>query len=104
MLTALRRDTDDWTWTAATIGHRAADLQLATGAPVMPIGGFAGSDPAPTLHRFEADVLAHRVHWYVPSSGGSGDARLIDAWVRTHGRPVGQGRSEIYDLSAVAAP
>ena len=89
VLTRLRTDTDDWTWTAATIGHKAAVLQLASGAPVMPIGGFAGSDPAPTLSRFEADVLAHRVHWYVPSGAGTGDARRIDAWARAHGRPVG---------------
>jgi 4-amino-4-deoxy-L-arabinose transferase-like glycosyltransferase len=101
-LSRLRDDTDDWTWTAATIGHRAADLQLATGAPVMPIGGFAGSDPAPTLARFQADVYAHRLHWYVPSRGGSGDARRIDAWVRAHGRPVGTGQGELYDLSGVS--
>ena len=100
-LARLRDDTDDWTWTAATIGHRAADLQLATRAPVMPIGGFAGSDPAPTLTRFEADVYAHRLHWYVPSRDGSGDARRIDAWVRAHARPVGSGPAELYDLSAV---
>jgi 4-amino-4-deoxy-L-arabinose transferase-like glycosyltransferase len=102
-LTLLRHDTDDWTWTAATIGHRAADLQLAAGAPVMPIGGFAGADPAPTLARFEADVYAHRLHWYVPSPGGSGDARRIDAWARAHGRPVGHGPAQLYDLSAVTA-
>jgi 4-amino-4-deoxy-L-arabinose transferase-like glycosyltransferase len=101
-LSLLRDDTDDWTWNAATIGHRAADLQLATGAPVMPIGGFAGSDPAPTLAGFEADVYAHRLHWYVPSRSGSGDARRIDAWVREHGRPVGTGSAELYDLSAVS--
>jgi hypothetical protein len=100
-MTRLRDDTDDWTWDAATIGHRAADLQLATGAPVMPIGGFAGSDPSPTLARFQADVYAHRLHWYVPSRGGSGDARRIDVWVRAHARAVGNGPAELYDLSAV---
>jgi 4-amino-4-deoxy-L-arabinose transferase-like glycosyltransferase len=102
-MTLLRDDTDDWTWNAATIGHRAADLQLATGAPVMPIGGFAGADPAPTLARFEADVYAHRLHWYVPSRGGSGIARRIDAWARAHGRPIGTGSAKLYDLSEVNA-
>lgn len=102
-LTLLRDDTDDWTWTAATIGRRAADLQLAAGAPVMPIGGFAGADPAPTLARFRADVLAHRVHWYLPSAAGTGDARRIDAWVRAHGRAVGEGRTRLYDLSTITA-
>jgi len=98
----IRQDPDDWTWAAATIGHRAADLQLASGAPVMPVGGFAGADPAPTLPRFEADVSAHRVHWYVPSAGGTGAARDIDAWARAHGRPVVVGRTTLYDLSGLA--
>lgn len=103
-MTLLRDDTDDWTWTAATIGHEAADLQLAAGAPVMPIGGFAGNDPSPTPARFEAEVLAGRVHWYVPSAAGTGPARSIDSWVRAHGRPVHAGRTVLYDLSAVGVP
>jgi hypothetical protein len=31
-------------------------LQLASDTPVMAIGGFVGSDPAPTLSQFQADV------------------------------------------------
>jgi hypothetical protein len=103
VVSLLRDDPDDWTWTAATIGHRASDLQLASGAPVMPIGGFAGADPAPTLARFEADVSAHRVHWYVPSAAGTGPARSIDAWARAHGRAVTAGRTMVYDLSGIAS-
>ena len=102
-MTLLRDDADDWRWNAAIIGHRAADLQLATGAPVMPIGGFAGADPAPTLARFQAEVYAHRLHWYVPSRGGSGIARRIDAWARAHGRAIGTGSAQLYDLSGVTA-
>ena len=69
----------------------------------MPIGGFAGADPAPTLARFEADVSAHRVHWYVPGAGGTGVARSIDTWARAHGRPVAAGGTTLYDLSGIAS-
>ena len=92
-LALLRDDTDDWTWTAAAVGHRADDLQLAAGAPVMPIGGFAGHDPAPTLAEFQADVAAHRVHWFVAGpTSRHGPAAAITAWVRTAPRPSTRGR------------
>jgi 4-amino-4-deoxy-L-arabinose transferase-like glycosyltransferase len=99
----LRRDTDDWTWTAATVGRRAADLQLAAGAPVMPIGGFFGRDAAPTLSQFERDVRAHRIHWYVPGLHGRGSAVRIDRWVRRHASAVRVGGTTIYDLAGLAS-
>ena len=99
----LRRDTDDWTWTAATVGRRAADLQLAVGAPVMPIGGFFGRDPAPTLAQFQADVRAHRIHWYVPGLHGSGPAPQIDGWVRRNAPSVQAGAAVAYDLAGLAS-
>jgi len=103
LVRTLRRDTDDWTWTAATVGRRAADLQLAAGAPVMPIGGFFGRDPAPTLSQFQADVRAHRIHWYVPGLVGRGAAVQIDGWVRAHARTVRVGSTTVYDLAGLAA-
>jgi hypothetical protein len=102
LVRALRRDTDDWTWTAATVGRRAADLQLAAGAPVMPIGGYFGRDPAPTLREFQADVRAHRIHWYVPGLVGSGPAVRIDRWVRAHAPSVRVRSTTIYDLAGLA--
>jgi 4-amino-4-deoxy-L-arabinose transferase-like glycosyltransferase len=98
----LRRDSGDWTWTAATVGRRAADLQLAAGAPVMPIGGFFGRDPAPTLARFRADVRAHRIHWYVPGMVGGGPAVQISRWVRAHAPAVRVGGTTVYDLAGLA--
>jgi 4-amino-4-deoxy-L-arabinose transferase-like glycosyltransferase len=99
----LRRDSDDWTWVAATVGRRAAELQLAARAPVMPIGGFFGRDPAPTLTQFEADVRAHRIHWYVPGLVGRGPARQIDRWVRGNAPAVRVGTVTVFDLAGLAA-
>src|SRR4051812_48628017 len=40
----------DYTWIAAAIGSQSASgYQLATQQAVMPVGGFNGSDPSPTL-------------------------------------------------------
>jgi 4-amino-4-deoxy-L-arabinose transferase-like glycosyltransferase len=102
LIRVLRRDSDDWTWVAATVGRHAAELQLAAGAPVMPIGGFFGRDPAPTLTQFEGDVRAHRIHWYVPGLVGRGPARQIDRWVRRHAPAVRVGAATVYDLAGLA--
>ncbi|MCZ9338136.1 glycosyl transferase, partial [Streptomyces sp. TRM76130] len=43
----LETDADDYTWVAAAVGaQNAASYQLATGSPVMAIGGFNGTDPS----------------------------------------------------------
>jgi 4-amino-4-deoxy-L-arabinose transferase-like glycosyltransferase len=59
-------------WTAATDGSdSAASMELATGGiPVMAIGGFRGTDPAPSLARFEKLVAEHKIHYYVAGDGG----------------------------------
>jgi 4-amino-4-deoxy-L-arabinose transferase-like glycosyltransferase len=61
-------------WTAATDGSdSAASMELATGGtPVMAIGGFRGTDPAPSLAKFEKLVAAHKIHYYVAGGGGFG--------------------------------
>jgi len=54
---------------------------------VMPIGGFNGSDPSPTLAQFQAYVESGQIHWFIGggmgmgSDGGSSAASEIAAWV-----------------------
>jgi 4-amino-4-deoxy-L-arabinose transferase-like glycosyltransferase len=61
-----------YVWAAATDGSdSAASMELATGGvPVMAIGGFRGTDPAPSLAEFEKLVAAHKIHYYVAGGGG----------------------------------
>jgi 4-amino-4-deoxy-L-arabinose transferase-like glycosyltransferase len=63
-----------YTWTAATNGaDSAASMELATGGvPVMAIGGFRGTDPAPSLAQFEKLVSEHKIHYYVAGGGIGG--------------------------------
>jgi 4-amino-4-deoxy-L-arabinose transferase-like glycosyltransferase len=63
-----------YTWAAATEGSdTAASMELATGGvPVMAIGGFRGTDPAPSLAEFQKLVAAHQIHYYVAGGGGFG--------------------------------
>jgi hypothetical protein len=73
----LKTGASRYTWAAATDGaDSAASMELAAGGvPVMAIGGFRGTDPAPSLARFEALVSAHRIHYYVAGGAGGGFAR-----------------------------
>ena len=89
---------------AATGSNVAAGFQLATGYPVMPIGGFNGSDPSPTLAQFEKYVRAGEIHWYVVSpvnhsNGGSSSSAKISDWVTTNYTPITMGGIRFYDLT-----
>jgi 4-amino-4-deoxy-L-arabinose transferase-like glycosyltransferase len=105
VIAALSADADQYTWVAATIGsNNAAGYQLATGLPVMPIGGFNGSDPSPTLAQFQQYVAAGRIHYFVGGSGfnangGSRTAQEIASWVGRTFSASTIGGVTFYDLT-----
>jgi 4-amino-4-deoxy-L-arabinose transferase-like glycosyltransferase len=93
-------------WAAATISSTsAASLELGSnGVPVMAIGGFTGSDPAPTLAQFEKLVSAREIHYFVSSGAGgpggsSGSGSQITAWVKAHFTAKTVGGMTVYDLT-----
>jgi hypothetical protein len=99
-------------WVAAVVGANAASgYQLASGDPVMAIGGFNGTDPSPTLAQFQADVAAGRVHYFIAGGGGFGpggrggssDANAIASWVeQTFSSQTVDGVT-VYDLTSSGA-
>jgi 4-amino-4-deoxy-L-arabinose transferase-like glycosyltransferase len=92
----------DHRWAAATVGAgTAAELQLATGRPVMPIGGFIGLDPTPSLARFQEYVRMGLVHYLVAAPGPVGHE--ITAWVAALYFPIAVDGLVVYDLSSPAA-
>ncbi|WP_433760368.1 glycosyltransferase family 39 protein [Nocardia sp. CA-135398] len=106
LLTANARS---YTWVAATVGSTAAaDYQLATDGAVMPIGGFSGGDPAPTLAQFQNYVSQGRIHYYLASAFANGapgsstttEGTKITQWVRDHYRAVEVDGVTVFDLTA----
>ncbi|MFD0022700.1 ArnT family glycosyltransferase [Streptomyces sp. NPDC058382] len=104
----LTANADDYTWSAAAIGSQnAASYQLATGDPVMAIGGFNGSDPSPTLAQFKKYVEDGRIHYFISSGegggggmgGSSGTSSKISAWVEANFKKVTAGSATFYDLT-----
>ncbi|HEY5515359.1 MAG TPA: hypothetical protein VIK12_04045 [Pengzhenrongella sp.] len=105
----LLKDADSYTWVAATVGaNSAAGYQLATEESVMPIGGFNGSDPSPTLAAFKADVAAREIHYFIggggfgQSSGGSSTSSEISAWVTATFTAQDVDGVTVYDLTQPA--
>ncbi|WP_196804753.1 MULTISPECIES: ArnT family glycosyltransferase [unclassified Arthrobacter] len=53
-------------WAGATYpGQTAAQFQLSIGRPIMPLGGFAATDPSPTLAAFQNLVRTGQVCSYI---------------------------------------
>ncbi|MEU5259929.1 glycosyltransferase family 39 protein [Amycolatopsis sp. NPDC021455] len=92
-------------WAAAQSGAmQSAGLALESGRPVLAIGGFSGSDPAPTLEQFRQYVADGDIHYYVAGGrggfgGGRGTAGEIQAWVEQSFAPVTVGGTTVYDLT-----
>lgn len=104
----LTEDADSYTWVAATVGsNTAAGYQLSTEEPVMPIGGFNGTDPSPTLEEFQQLVADGEVHWFIPGGllgrGGmdtdESEGARIQAWVEETFSPTTVDGTTLYDLS-----
>ncbi|MFD0344518.1 ArnT family glycosyltransferase [Streptomyces sp. NPDC127117] len=101
----LEKNAGDYTWAAAAIGSQnAASYQLATGDPVMAIGGFNGSDPSPTLSQFEKYVEDGRIHYFISGGrgggmGGNGTSSQISSWVEENFEKVTAGSATFYDLT-----
>jgi len=113
-LTALlSADAGRYTWVAATVGsNNAAGYQLATEEPVMAVGGFNGTDPAPTLARFQQYVADGRIHYFIGTGMGMGrggtsgrnEAARIAAWVQDTFEAQTIDGFTVYDLTTGAAP
>ncbi|MFB7504078.1 ArnT family glycosyltransferase [Streptomyces broussonetiae] len=104
----LEKDASKYTWAAASIGaQNAASYQLATGRPVMAIGGFNGTDPSPTAAQFQKYVADGKVHYFIAGGGfgaggassSDGTASQISSWVQKNFKKVTVGSATFYDLT-----
>jgi 4-amino-4-deoxy-L-arabinose transferase-like glycosyltransferase len=109
--TLLAADAGDYTWAAAAMGsNNAAGYQLGSGAPVMAIGGFNGTDPAPTLDEFKRYVADKKIHYFIRGrmmigqwgghgASGSREASDIADWVERRYTPATVDKVIIYNLT-----
>ncbi|MCW2838584.1 MAG: glycosyl transferase [Aeromicrobium sp.] len=107
--TLLETDAGSYTWAATAVGSNSASgYQLATGLPVMAIGGFNGSDPSPTLEQFQQYVADGEIHYFIASGGGGGrggsatgsTSTEISTWVTQTFEAQTVDGVTVYDLSS----
>jgi len=107
MIALLEKNADGYTWVAATVGSNdASGYQLATGEPVMAIGGFNGTDPSPTLAQFQQYVAEGKIHYFIAGGTGGGSrtggraaAQEIAGWVEQNFTATTVGGATVYDLT-----
>ncbi|MQY20289.1 ArnT family glycosyltransferase [Nocardia macrotermitis] len=104
-LQQLLKNATSYRWAAAAVGSQSAgSLELSTGASVMAIGGFTGSDNSPTLAQFEQYVANGDIHYFIAGGqggpgGNSGVASQITNWVKQHYTATTVGSTTVYDLT-----
>ncbi|GAB2830310.1 glycosyltransferase family 39 protein [Lentzea nigeriaca] len=107
VVSLLQDNASNYRWAAATVGsNNAAGLQLASGQPVMALGGFNGTDPAPTLEQFREMVRSGQIHYFVASGRvmrgetGSDAAHQIAEWVAENYTATTVAGATLYALDA----
>ncbi|UEL27542.1 glycosyltransferase family 39 protein [Pseudarthrobacter sp. L1SW] len=105
VVSRLRASPESTRWTAAMVGSEtAANYQLESGRSVLPIGGFDGTDPYPTLEQFQTLVREGKVASFVIQElppltlEGRGESARIVAWVRQSFAVEQIVNAEYYDL------
>ena len=108
------------TWIVAAQGSgNAAAIQLAAGAPVLTMGGFSGTDAAPSMSQLQSLVNSGQLRYVLvgnaggpggPGGPGGSGVRELMAWVSsactavTLGSPAtgGSTTSTLYDCAGAA--
>ncbi len=95
----------DADWIVAVSGSgSAAPIQLATGLPVMTMGGFNGDDASPTVAELQAYVASGQLRYAIVGGGGGGmpggrGTSDVTAWITANGTAITVGGTTIYDLA-----
>ena len=97
---------------AANSAQEAGTIELATGLPVMAMGGFTGSDPTPTLDQLKSYVASGELRFILEGGvggggfGGFGGSDTTDrtSWVTSTCKVVdyGDSSSNLYDCAGAA--
>jgi 4-amino-4-deoxy-L-arabinose transferase-like glycosyltransferase len=110
LVSLLQANASRYNWVVATVdANNAAGYELATGDPVMAIGGFNGTDPAPTLAQFQQYVRDGKIHYFIAGGRGLGSGATssnsgqISAWVQQNFTATTVGGVTVYDLTTAAA-
>ena len=83
LVTYLDAHQDGAKYLVAAVGSQTAGaMSLQTGKNVVDMGGFTGSDPAPTLAKLESLISSGQLHYVLLDGGTGGGGAAAGAAVR----------------------
>lgn len=89
---------------AVSSANQASSIALATGEPVLAMGGFTGSDPAMTVEKLQEMISNNRVNFILLNDNRGGQsATSITGWVQANCSAVDSTLSNTSQLYACAA-
>lgn len=112
LVTYLQQHQDGASYLAATFGAQSAAVFIiaSDGGSFMPIGGFSGTDAAPTLERFQSLVADGQLRYVIAAGSrgvggtpdaGDGTAAQILAWVKqTCTQPADAPGTSLYECAS----
>jgi 4-amino-4-deoxy-L-arabinose transferase-like glycosyltransferase len=103
-------------WIVAVSGsQQAGSIEIATGLPVMAMGGFTGSDPTPKLDELKSYIASGKLRFVITGSNGAAggfagpglpggnNSGSISSWVTSTCKAVSYGGStSLYDCAGAA--
>lgn len=106
ILQKIRTSPESVRWAAAVVGSEtAANYQLASSKAILPVGGFDGTDPFPTLEQFQSMVRGGQIGSFVIqnlpplTSEGKGESARIVQWVQSNFQPETIDGASLYRLT-----
>ncbi len=101
LITFVLQHQDDARFALATAGaQQAAPIIIATGLPVMTLGGFSGNDQTLTISQFQARIAAGDIRYVLVGGagpggagpgGGGGSRNTVIRWAQTSCAPIASG-------------
>jgi 4-amino-4-deoxy-L-arabinose transferase-like glycosyltransferase len=84
---------------ATPSSQAAAPIIIATGQPVMSLGGFSGSDPILTTSQLAALAREGKVKYFLLGGGGPGGESGLSTWIVQHSRVITVGGTRLYEYT-----
>ena len=86
---------------ATSSSNAAAPIIIATGIPVMSLGGFSGSDPILSTATLAKLAKAGEVKYFMLGGGGPGGrgSQTVTTWIQQHSKLVTVAGTELYEYT-----
>ncbi|HEX8916969.1 MAG TPA: glycosyltransferase family 39 protein, partial [Chloroflexota bacterium] len=84
---------------ATPSSNEASPIIIATGDPVMSLGGFTGSDPILTTAKLASLTKQGVVRYFLLGGGGPAGSNSLTSWIQQHSKVISVGGTQLYEYT-----